>query len=39
MILGEVLWAPQAEGRFVNSDQDEQDSGELSEVVIEEVGL
>ena len=39
MILGEVLWTPQAEGGLVNSDQDEQDSGELSEVVIEEVGL
>ena len=33
--LGEVLWAPQTEGQSVSADQDEQDSGELCEGVIE----
>ena len=35
LTLGEILWAPQTEGESVSSDQDEQDSGELCEGVIE----
>ena len=35
MKLGEMLWPPQTEGESVPSDQDEQDSGELCEGVIE----